>query len=402
MSQTESGASSPAPASEANTGDGKKTAANVTAAEAVRLFVKASERQANAADQTADTPATSSEAESSEQSPAAESAQPDSPEATTETTTEGAPEAEQSATETEGEGEGKEGADEVLSPESQTLDPEAQKLLDHHFRKSEKRIRTLLKDRELLETQLEQTKAQLQELATKPPTQDIAPLPLPNQPLSPLPNVKSPAELESYRKEIKTAARNIEALLDRDDIEQGVQWGDKTWTKTELKALMRDARVTLEDTIPEQEKFFQQQQGFAHARQAHSKQAVADWPFLADPASPEYKQVQQFKKEASWINALPYGDWVAGAIVVGANELKARKEAGNAKDKASDKTVAKAPVIPKPKPPASQTVSSTAGSVARNDPNQGRTVPKPQGNQTASSAAEILRKREEARMAQSR
>jgi hypothetical protein len=397
MSQTESGASSPAPASEANTGDGKKTtAANVTAAEAVRLFVKASERQANAA-QTADTPATSSEVQSSEQSPAAESAQPDSPEATTDTPAEGAPESVEDTTTTEGEGENAGEADEVLSPESQTLDAKTKERIQRRIDKEVGR-------RKALEAQLQQVQSQLQELATKPqPTQDATPISLPNQPAAPLPNVKTPADLESYRKEIKTAARNIEALLDRDDIDQGVQWGDKTWTKAELKALHRDARVTLEDTIPEQEKFFHQQQSFTQARQAHSKQAVADWPFLADPSSPEYKQVQQFKKEASWLNALPYGDWVAGAIVVGANELKARKEAGNAKDKDKSTDKAKpAVVIPKPKPPASQTVSSTSGSVPRNDPNQGRTVPKPQGNQTASSAATILRQREEARLAAQR
>jgi hypothetical protein len=395
MSQTESGASSPAPASEANTGDGKKTtAANVTAAEAVRLFVKASERQANAA-QTADTPATSSEVQSSEQSPAAESAQPDSPEATTDTPAEGAPESVEDTTTTEGEGENTGEADEVLSPESQTLDAKTKERI-------QRRIDKEVGKRKALEAQLQQVQSQLQELASKPqPTQDAIPASLPNQPAAPLPNVKTPAELESYRKEIKTAARNIEALLDRDDIDQGVQWGDKTWTKAELKALHRDARVTLEDTIPEQEKFFHQQQSFTQAKQAHAKQAVADWPFLADPTSAEYKQVQQFKKEAGWLNALPYGDWVAGAIVTGANALKARKEAANAKDKAPEKAKP-APVIPKPKPPASQTVSSTSGSVPRNDPNQGRTVPKPTGNQTASSAAEILRRREEAMLAAQR
>ena len=392
MSQTESGATSPAQAQAANSGDGQnKPAANVSAAEAVRRFVQASEKQAEATAQTADTPATPPQ-EAADESPAVESVPTDSPEATSESPAEGAPEPEQSETETtEGEGENTAEAEEVLSPESQTLDAKTKERI-------QRRIDKEVGKRKALEAQLEQVQAQLQELTSNAqPTQDAPATtpPVDSAEVAPLPDVKTTADLEAYKKQIKTAARNIEALLDREDVDQGVQWGDKTYTKAELKALMRDARVTLEDTIPEQEKFFQKQTQVQTLRQQARQVALNDFPFLADKSAPEQKLVKQLYAAVPLIKQAVNGDYLAGLMVLG-EQKRQELLAAKAKDKA-EKPKPAAPAIPKQKPPASQTVSSTAGTVARISPNQGRVIPKPSGNQTAHSAAEILKQRELAR-----
>lgn len=399
MPQTETGAPSPAPAQAANQGDGKaKTAANVSAAEAVLRFVKATEQPPpESTPPTADTPATSQEATSNDSSPAAESAPTDSPEATAETTTEGAPDSAEAETPTtEGEGEGEAEADEVLSPESQTLDAKTKEKIQRRIDKEVGKRKAQEAKTQQLETQLQQVQSQLQELATKQaqPTQEA--LPSTNLPPPPLPDVKDPQALDSYKKQIKTAARNIEALLDRDDIDQGVEFGDRKWTKVELKALMRDARVTLEDTIPEQERYFQQSAQVTNLRRQAQAAAHKEFPFLTDKAAPEQKLVQQLFQAVPMLNQAINGDYLAGLMVLGEQR---RQELLAAKAKAEGKPAPKpAPVIPKPKPPASQTVSSTTGAPpARIAPNQGRAVPKPEGNQTAQRAAEILRQRDLAR-----
>lgn len=386
---SENGGASSAPAQQANNGDANKPAANVSAAEAVLRFVQAS-KDAEATTQTADTPAIPPKEESStEQSPAAESAQPDSPEASSETTQEEQPAAQPEA---ESEAEGDDEADEVLSPESQTLDPEAKAYLKEKAKKyAQKAIDRERKKRTEIEGKLQQMQAQLVEMSTKPaqPTQEAAPI---VDTPAPLPDLKTPAELDTFRKQIKTAARTIESLLDAAEETGTAEWNGQTYAKKDLKALMRDARETLEDKIPEQEKFFQKQQTVAQQRQHARQVAFKEFPFLADKTAPEQKMIAQVYQAVPMLNREINGDYLAGLLVLGEQKRQEMLAAqAKDKDKTADKLAPKpAPVIPKPKAPASQTVTSTAGNVARTAPDQGRVIPAPVGNQTAASAEAYL------------
>jgi len=224
--------------------------------------------------------------------------------------------------------------DDVLSTESSPLDPKLQAKID-------KKIAKEVAKREALRIENEALKERLNAQGQQPNNQNqpIIPAAALDQPLSHVSDVQSLVREQTNAKEVK---RWAEAQLDRDDIANGVQLGEKTYTKQELKAMVRNASVLIEDQIPQRYQFLQ-------ARQQAEQQAIDAFPWMKDRSSPEYMAMQQAYRQYPWLNNLPDAPLVVGRQILGAQAYEKMVA-----DKKSGSTAA--PVItPKPTPPASQT-----------------------------------------------
>lgn len=370
-------------------GEGKTTAANVSKAQAIAAFIKASETPSDAtpaADTSApeaEAPAAAEETPAAEQTPSASTEAPANDEAQEETSAETP-----AASETKPEDE----ANDVLSNESQSLD---QKLKD----KIQRRINKEVGKRKALEAQLEQLRSQVNNLTQTQQQKESIVAP-PTE--VPIPHIKDPAALADYRKQVKTAARNVEALLDRDDIDNGVSWGEKTYTKAELKQTLREARALLEDTIPAQEEYFRKQEKAQQQRAQYHSLAVQKFPFLAEKDNQEVAMAADAFKQAFGAQALehPMSSWFVGAYVHGVKNLVAAEEAAKNSKPVAEKPAAAKPAMPapvmKPKPPSDQTAISTSAGAPRQSPDAAaRAALRPlSGNQSASSVAAFLAQQE--------
>lgn len=384
------------PAASTNGDARKSTAANVSQADVIAHFIKRDSERSEAP-QTTDTKAPEAPeapAESSPESPSvAEPAPADSPEAESPESTE-TPEGAKEGAEEE--------ADDVLSPESQTLDQKAKDIIKKIQDKTKKRfnaerakrgdVERLLaqerKEKELLTGQLQQSQ-QAQQNAT-PPVAPIA--------NAPLPDIKDLNSLTEYRKQAKQTVRWAEEVLDRDDIDQGVQVGEKVLTKAEVKAIKRNAQEALEDKIPAQQEYFQQQGQLAHRTQQVWQAAVQKFPFLAEKDNPEVNQTVAYLRSSNpSILASPNAAWDVGLMIMGARALAAQQSKGD------DKVKPPTPLVkPKPKAPSDQTVVSTTATSPRSSDAAKPALRQPTGNQTAQSTAQYLAQMENARMAANR
>lgn len=301
--------SSPAPKSDANGSQ------SVSAAQAVqRLMSLATESAAQSAPENAQ-PTQAAEPPKSDageaQSPAAESQTEAAP---TEAAKETAP--------AEGEGE-----TDVLSHHS-PLTPE---LRD----KIQKRIDKEVAKRGLLERELADLKQKLESVPAAQPPPPIVPLPSGAPILANITDVNGLVQLQQQAKE---AVRWAEEQLDREDIDQGVQLEGKTLTKQDIKGIMRNAKLTLEDHIP-------QRYNFLVARQQSYAKAAEQFPWMKDKTSPEYVEAQNAYRQYPWLANLPDADFVVGVQIEGMKALKARAEA---------KPPAKPVVKPSSKPSSDQ------------------------------------------------
>ncbi len=386
----------PSPAAQTN-GDGKQsTAANVSQADVIAHFIKR-DNDRSAAPQTTDTKATEAQAAPAESSPkstsVAEPAPADLPEAETPEATD-TPAASPEANETEGEAEPEVKADDVLSPESQTLDQKTKE-------KIQKRIDKEVGKRKALEAQLEQVRAQQEALAAQlqQSQQQAATPPVAPIASAPLPDIKDPAALTEYRNQAKQTVRWAEEALDRDDIDQGIQVGEKVLSKAEVKAIMRNARVALEDKIPAQQEFFQQQAQVETRRQQVWTAAVTKMPFLADKDNQEVTQTVNYLRQSNpALLSSPNAAWDVGLMILGARALMAQNKPAEEKPKAATPP----PPALKPKAPSDQTVTSTTATAPRTAASANPTVRQPSGNQTAQSTAQYLAAMDAARQARQR
>lgn len=212
----------------------------------------------------------------------------------------------------------------------------------------QKRIDKEVAKRKTLETRLAGLEAALQEkeaqVAQKPvPVVDVS-----NQPL---PHITDMGKLNDLKRSAKEAIRWAEEQLDSEAITNGetiTAWG-QTYDKHALKAVMRQARVTLEDHVPQREQFLNTQ---AQARQA----AIKEFPFLSDKSTPEYQMAQAARTANPWLASLPNADWIIAMQVKGYKAYEAEKSAAKAK--------ATAPAKPKTitaKPSGDQTATTTSG-----------------------------------------
>lgn len=273
--------------------------------------------------------------------------------------------------------------DDVLSTESTPLDPKLQAKID-------RRIAKEVEKREALRIENEALKEQLASAAQVKPQEQQQPIlaPIPSdQPLAHVGDVQTLLKEQASAKEVK---RWAEAQLDRDDITNGVQLGDKTYSKADLKAMVRNAGVMLEDHIPARYQFLQ-------ARQQAEQQALSMFGWMKDKTSPEFVAMQNAYRQYPWLNNLPDAPLVIGRQILGAQAI----ERMLAEQKAKTAPQAERP---KPTPPASQTaVGAQPGAVRVPQSTQAQQrlqakveEMKRKGNVSRSDVAKILQAREQA------
>jgi len=260
---------------------------------------------------------------------------------------------------------------------------------DKTEKRIEKRIGKEIAKRRALEAQVAELQAQLTQKASQP---EQAAQPAPAQPLPsnvPLAQIEDFQSLQTLRDQAKEAKRFAQEQLDRDDFEP-VRVGDTVLDKGELKAILRNAEKTLDDDIPARAQFLTQK-GEAQ------KLAHQMFPYLKDKQAPEYVLAQQALSQMPWMKNLPNADWIIGVQIEGLKALEAKQKA-------------KPESKPKPamssKPPASQSVVSSAGGDVRapsatkaaNQIEALRMQLSKKGGVTANEAAAFLLAREKAKL----
>jgi hypothetical protein len=201
--------------------------------------------------------------------------------------------------------------DEVLSKQ---LSPETQEAINRRIGKEAEKTR-LARDEA----------ARYKALFEAAPKQQQAPAEL-STPDNPLGNVHDVAGLLEAQKNAKEAKRWAEAQLDRDDLSEGVRMGNQTLTKSDLKAIVRNAEVTLEDHIPQRNNFIQQ-------RAQNEKVVTDNFPWMADRASAERQMY-----DAAWsdpanafLHRLPNAPLLVAKQVLGemaVRQMMAAKQTG--------------------------------------------------------------------------
>lgn len=276
-----------------------------------------------------------------EEVPATEEAQPpvtESEPAETETPAEEQTPAEEP--ETEGED------DSVLSPKS-SLDAKTKERIQRRIDKEVGR-------RKALETRNAEMEARLNELEASIKQREVAeppPAPIANGP-QPLANISDFNQLGKLQQQAKEAVRWAEEQLDREDLGDGVQVGNEVFDRPKLKAIVRQAKITLEDHIPARNQFLV-------AKQQAQQLAHQEFPFLKDRSTPEYQQAQAAMREYPWLANLPNADWIVGVQIEGMKAIEARKAAAKAKAEAPTKPK----VAPPPPKPTSDQTAVSSGSV---------------------------------------
>jgi arsenate reductase-like glutaredoxin family protein len=167
-------------------------------------------------------------------------------------------------------------------------------------------------------------------------------------PSQPLAHVGTVEALNAEHKQAKEVIRAAEAMLD--EFESGtdsVEYQGTSYTKAQVKQILRNAKVTIEDLIPQRYQFLQGRDGWR-------AKAYEEFPFLKDRTTKEYQMVEQARRNYPIIANLPDADYVLGLAVEGIKAVEARKAAA-------------AKTAPKPasKAPASQVATSATGSRSR-------------------------------------
>lgn len=320
----------PAPDAQPSGGTEKTGAANSTVSSYAQSLVRKEVAQQQAQTSAKESaPEVTEPATEESATPAPEETQVPEAEAKTETT----PEAEKPA-----EGETEVEADEVLSHETK-LDPKIQERIN-------KRIGREVVKRKALEAEVEQLRRQVMTPPEEKITSVTVPVPA-NMPLADVPDITG---LNEVVRQAKAAQRAAEELLDREDINEGVQVGDRKYSKAELKGIIRDTRVTLEDHVPMRERFL------ADQHQARQK-TLEEFPYLRNRASPEYMEHQAALKANPWLLAQPNADWIVAVQLRGVKAIEAEKAAAR---KPVDKKLA-----PKPKPAGDHAIVTSDASATR-------------------------------------
>ncbi len=235
-------------------------------------------------------------------------------------------------------------SEDALSHEKPNLDPELKKWVSE---KISERVRKKNEQLAALQAEVNSLKlAQQAKAQEQPETPTIVPLP---EGAPPLANIQSADQLQTLAKQAKEAMRWAETQLDNDVGE--VMLGNQTLGKADLKAIIRNAKLTLEDQIP-------QRQQFLNAREQARKTAFEMFPYLKDPSSPEYVQAQAARQHLSRaFQHEPNFDFIVGVQIEGLKAIKAKQEALAKKNGKAVVTTAK--------PPASQSVVGSNGSTGR-------------------------------------
>jgi len=337
-----------------NTGDGVSESGNLSLSQAAAiLFANEQKGSAKASEPTQATPA---EEVAPSQETAAGTAEQNA--ATPSTEEAAAPEAE--APKAEGTDAGAAPKKEVLSKSDQEKEARIQE-------KVQKRVNEEIAKRKEMEDRIANLEAALKQ-AQQPKAGDEKPAPKGKGPLA---DVSDLDTLATRARQAKEAKRWAQGHLNRGDIGEGVQLGDRLLSREDLINIVQEADITIDEQIPQREKFLLN-------RAESIKQAHGLFPFLNDPKSEDFKIAQQAFQANPWLHDLPNADFIVGVQVEGLKAIKMkqeirekmRAEAASKNIKPSSPAPAAKPGLPaKPlpvaKPAGDQTAVSSNTSAAR-------------------------------------
>jgi len=232
--------------------------------------------------------------------------------------------------------------EEVLSPETHTLDPKLQAILDKKINKEVgKRLR--------LKAEMEGKIASLEARMAQQPVEVEKEVPVPVPADVPLAQITSIDQLNTYRENLENDIVEAEMLLYSEFPPEGLdtKWGKITRPAliTALTQAKKDARTA----VPARERFLL-------TRTQATQTAQEKFPFLKDPTHPGYQMAKQALRDNPVLRTYPNTDYLVGMLVKGQLAMQA-EEAG--------KTEAKAPAKPKPKPTNGQSEIASDASPTR-------------------------------------
>jgi hypothetical protein len=273
--------------------------------------------------------------------------------------------------------------------------------------KVQKRVNEEIAKRKEMEDRIANLESALKQ-AQQPKAADEKPVPKGKGPLA---DVNDLDTLATRMRHAKEAKRWAQGHLNRGDIGEGVQLGDRLLSREDLVNVVQEADVTIEDQIPQREKFLL-------GRAESIKQAHGLFPFLNDPKSEDFKIAQQAYQANPWLQDLPNADFIVGVQVEGLKAIKMkqeirekmRAEAASKNTKPSTAAPAAKPGLsPKPvsavKPAGDQTAVSSnttaarvpTQSVAKRALESDRQKLSTRGAVTASEAAALLQRSDQLR-----
>lgn len=329
----------PQPEAKAQTsGEVNKGSGNLTYSQfrqqLVASEVARQQEAAKSAPTTETAPAVAQSPEATPSDAANEEAQP-APETSAETETEGEAQAAPETTEE---------ANEALSNETGELDPKLKERIN-------KRIGKEVGKRKELEKKLTEVQTQMlalqQQLQAKPQAES-APVAATPSAGTPLAEINDLSGLVTLQQQAKEAIRFAEEQLERDDFPaEGIVIGEQVFHKAQLREIRRNAKVQLEDHIPQRAQFL-------NSRTQMQQIAAEQFPFLGDPSDERNLAVKTLlsNPQNAALRNLPHGELLAAAAVVGLQQMKANA-AKSAKPNAT------APAFKAAKPPSSQSAVST-------------------------------------------
>jgi hypothetical protein len=369
--ETPKGEASPAPAAQAaNPGDVKKVGGNVSMAKAVERLRQAAESAAQAKQKAAETPPAAEATPATPATPTPETSASESAQTTTPEATPSPAQAPDKTDSTEGGTEpGDEAEDPVLSPKS-SLSPEQREIIQKRI---DREVAKRYKLKGEFEAKIEALSKQVQELGTKAQQPAQAASTQPAAPSAdPLPHIASESDLHKLTTEAKQSLRWAEEQLDYDSAEEResltIRGESVKPTNAMLKRIMRNARETLDESIPAKRAIFQQQAQMVQKAAENRKLAIEKFPFLSKPDSAEFKLAQQVYQTTPWLQSSPEGELYAAAIAKGLSPEAKAAVAEKAKEEPKAAPVAKVTA----KPPSDQTPVSTAGAIQRLSPDTAR------------------------------
>ena len=226
---------------------------------------------------------------------------------------------------------------EVLSQDTEQLPPDLQDKIDKRIGKEVAKRKTLEDQLAIQREELEKYKA----AAAQPQEQPQQAAPVVVDPSQPLSHIGTVDALNAEHRQAKDVIRSAEDMLDQFDSGVDlVEFQGDSYSKAQVKTILRNAKRTVEDLIPQRYQFLQNRDGWRN-------RAIEEFPFLKDKTSKEYHLVESARRNYPIIAALPDADYVLSLAVEGIKAVEARKAATA---KPAPKTTAKAP--------ASQTAAS--------------------------------------------
>jgi hypothetical protein len=233
--------------------------------------------------------------------------------------------------------------EEVLSPETPSLDPKLQEKINRRIGKEVAKTKKEIAARVAAETELTRLREELAQRQEAPEKE----VPVPVSAEIPLAHITTPQALSEYEEALTNDIIEAEGLLYTDFPPEGKQtkWG--VMTKDTLIAALTQAKKDARTAIPARRDFLTKRT--QSTQSAHEK-----FPFLKDPTHPGYQMAKQALRDNPVLRAYPNTDYLVGLIVK-----------GQLADQAEAKPEAKAPAKPKPQPTKGQSEIASDASITR-------------------------------------